>query len=76
MQTIREDDFVQYYLFPRIEAPDELLQEELLETVLAKANRVVERFAQNYLWHKDQIRFVPMTESSNFLTRVDGGEGE
>ncbi|ERL94349.1 protein ecdysoneless [Dendroctonus ponderosae] len=74
LQTIREDDFVQYYLFPRIEASDESLQEKLLEAVLAKADRVLERFAQNYLWHKDQIRFVPMTESSNFLTRVDGEE--
>ncbi|XP_050300653.1 protein ecdysoneless [Anthonomus grandis grandis] len=72
LQTFREDDFVEYYLFPSLQSTDEKEQEALLETVLSKANRVIEKYTQDYLWHKDPIQFVSRTSLSNFLIHNEG----
>ncbi|CAG9771096.1 unnamed protein product [Ceutorhynchus assimilis] len=74
LQTYREDDFVEYYLFPQIDSEEEKQQEALLEGILVKANRVIEKFARGYLWHKDPVQLLPRTSLSNFLTHIDGKE--
>ncbi|XP_066138767.1 protein ecdysoneless isoform X1 [Euwallacea fornicatus] len=76
LQTIREDDFVEYYLFPRISAPDESRQQEVLDSALAVANQVVKQQCQDYLWHKDPFKLTTRTHLSNFLTHIDGKEEE
>lgn len=75
LQSVREDDFVEYYVFPHIESNDEEQQERVLSALLEKANRIAEKYTKSYLWHKDEFKLVVRTRSSNYLTHIDGKEG-
>ncbi|KAF7266105.1 ecdysoneless cell cycle regulator [Rhynchophorus ferrugineus] len=74
LQSVREDDFVEYYIFPHIESNDEEQQERVLSALLEKANRIAEKYTKSYLWHKDEFKLVVRTTSSNYLTHIDGKE--
>uniref|UniRef100_A0A182NJH7 Uncharacterized protein n=1 Tax=Anopheles dirus TaxID=7168 RepID=A0A182NJH7_9DIPT len=63
LQTIREDDFVEYFLFPA--RPSDPCDVELensenpLEPLLLEVNRLAEAFCQRYIWHRDAFHVVP-----------------
>ncbi|XP_060535573.1 protein ecdysoneless [Cylas formicarius] len=71
LQLVRADDFVEYYLFPSIDSRDEKDQETTLNTVLQKANKIVEKYAKNYLWHKDAFKLTIRTSHSNYLRHIE-----
>lgn len=68
LKTVREDDFVEYYIF--------LQDDGTLETILIEANKIISLYSQDYLWHKDPMKLTVRTELSNLLTEIDGVEGE
>ncbi|KAJ8924921.1 hypothetical protein NQ315_001078 [Exocentrus adspersus] len=72
LETVREDDFVEYFLFPAIEARNETEEETLLSSILDKANKIVKKYADDYLWHKDEFRLSPRTSIHNKLSHIDG----
>ncbi|CAH0547417.1 unnamed protein product [Brassicogethes aeneus] len=72
LESVREDDFVEYYLFPVINSEDIKEQETILSCVLSKANKIIDNYSKNYLWHKDEFKLVPRTSISNLLTHIDG----
>jgi hypothetical protein len=67
LESVREDDFVEYYLFPPIDSRDEKDQEIALNRVLTQANRITEKYTQRYLWHKDEFKLTVRTWISNSL---------
>jgi len=70
LKTVREDDFVEYYIFLQDEGA-----QNTLDTILIEANKIISLYSQNYLWHKDPIKLTVRTELSNLLTEIDGIEG-
>lgn len=70
LKTVREDDFVEYYIFLQDEGA-----QSTLDTILIEANKIISLYSQNYLWHKDPIKLTVRTELSNLLTEIDGIEG-
>ncbi|CAH1367265.1 unnamed protein product [Tenebrio molitor] len=67
LESVREDDFVEYYLFPPIDSRDEKDQEIALNRVLTQAKRITEKYTQRYLWHKDEFKLTVRTWISNSL---------
>ncbi|KAG5891261.1 hypothetical protein JTB14_019668 [Gonioctena quinquepunctata] len=72
LESVREDDFIEYFLFPPINIEDEKEQEVLISTVLEKANKIVQKFSRDYLWHKDEFKLIPRTSISNSLGFIEG----
>lgn len=72
LESVREDDFVEYFLFPPIETNDEQEQERILTAILDKANKIIHKYTKNFLWHKDEFRLVVRTSISNYLNELDG----
>lgn len=67
LEFIREDDFVEYFLFPQVKAengPEIILE---LENLLEEVNKLLERFEKDYIWHKDVIKLTARTNSSEML---------
>lgn len=75
LETVREDDFVEYYLFPPIETCSEKEEETILSSILTKANKIVKKYTTNYLWHRDEFKLVPRASIYNSLNRIDGKKG-
>lgn len=67
LETVREDDFVEYFLFYPIDTKNDKKQEVLLKTCLKQVNEVIENFTQGYLWHKDEFKLTLRTSISNAL---------
>lgn len=75
-QTVREDDFVEYYLFPHIESKDVKEQENILSSILAKANKVINKYTTNFLWHKDEFKLSARTSIYNTFKNVEEIDGK
>uniref|UniRef100_A0A1Q3F5R3 Putative mads box transcription factor n=1 Tax=Culex tarsalis TaxID=7177 RepID=A0A1Q3F5R3_CULTA len=70
LQQIREDDYVEYFLFPVGDASaaavdeDEVLENcdpestTVLGALLAEVNKLAKEFCQRYIWHRDGFRVV------------------
>ncbi|CAG9831641.1 unnamed protein product [Diabrotica balteata] len=72
LETVREDDFVEYFIFPQIETHDEQEQENILTALLDKTNKIIHKYTKNFLWHKDDFKLVIRTSTSNFLNEIEG----
>ncbi|CAH1992228.1 unnamed protein product [Acanthoscelides obtectus] len=75
LEFTREDDFVEYYLFPIIDTIEKKEQEVILRSILLEANKVIEKYTKDYLWHKDEFKLAPRTSIYNSLIHIDGKEG-
>lgn len=71
LEFVREDDFVEYFLFPEIKSKNETEIRLELETLLEEVNKLLERFQKDYIWHKDVIKLTARTNSSEVLLEDD-----
>uniref|UniRef100_A0AAG5D721 Uncharacterized protein n=1 Tax=Anopheles atroparvus TaxID=41427 RepID=A0AAG5D721_ANOAO len=80
LQSIREDDFVEYFLFPAGSSdPSDVELENSespsLEPLLEKVTQLAEEFCRPYIWHRDGFRVVPrMLNDSRML--IDAATGD
>lgn len=72
LQQVREDDFVEYFLFPGASLgtvaadEDEALENcdpesaaaKSLGALLAEVNKLAKEFCQRYIWHRDGFKVV------------------
>lgn len=61
LETVRDDDFVEYFLFMRSE-DDKKDAEELVKHINHLNKKVLElvhRLSDQYIWHKDQFNLIP-----------------
>ena len=59
METVRADDFVEYFLFPNLNSNAAEDNESNLDMVVLEINRIIERYCKEYIWHKDEFRLTP-----------------
>lgn len=69
LEFVREDDFVEYYVFPKITEGGDQNEEQLrqqLEQVRADCMSFVAQKVQerSYIWHKDEFQLISRTGSS------------
>lgn len=72
---MREDDFVEYFIFPLLENVENSGKENALKNCLDQVNKVVAKYAGKYLWHRDGFR-VGIKNSDHILLSEDENPGE
>lgn len=78
-ETIRADDFVEYFLFPDVSEVTSggKQEEENLRELAENINTDIRPYVQNYIWHKDPFRLIPRCGNSNLLNEEQkDNEGE
>lgn len=67
LQNVRNEDYVEYFLYPtkNIIDPDE--QERTLKSLLKEAIKIVEDLSENYIWHKDEFKLTIKSPQSKIL---------
>lgn len=78
LESVREEDFVQYYLFPVeiediINANEE--RQQVVKAVLPRVESIVSKYSQNYIWHKDSFSISPVTEPLLSLSLEQNSKG-
>lgn len=69
LEFVREDDFVEYYVFPKLTKAQDQNEEQLrqqLEQVRADCMSFVAQKVQerSYIWHKDEFQLISRTGST------------
>lgn len=72
LECVREDDFVEYYLFPKINYEENGNEEIVLTTLLNKINEFVKDLIKDYLWHKDPFKLTVRPSITNILSSIEG----
>ncbi|KAL3284741.1 hypothetical protein HHI36_018886 [Cryptolaemus montrouzieri] len=67
LECIREDDFIEYFLFPDLGFLSEDEQELILNETLQKCEDIVRDITRHHLWHKDGFSLRPRTSNTNKL---------
>lgn len=89
LQQVREDDFVEYFLFPDTAASkdedencaDPETESDSLGALLAEVNKLAKEFCQRYIWHRDGFRVVARKagrdqQRRRLLIEANGGDQE
>uniref|UniRef100_A0A1B6M0R2 Uncharacterized protein n=1 Tax=Graphocephala atropunctata TaxID=36148 RepID=A0A1B6M0R2_9HEMI len=67
LENVREDDFVEYFIFPTVDASNL----DQLQKVLVSVNTVLEQFCLRYIWQKDEIKFIPRCDPGLNLPSIN-----
>lgn len=59
LETVRDEDFVEYYLFVRSDTDDAELLVQRVNDLNAKTLQLAERLSDQYIWHKDPFNLIP-----------------
>lgn len=61
LETVRDEDFVEYFLFVRSDDSEEDAEELVkhINHLNTKALELVDRLSKQYLWHKDKFDLIP-----------------
>lgn len=78
LEFVREEDYVEYYLFPpKFNTPDtEPSEENELNLMLAEIRRVQETFTAGYIWHKDPFHLTTRLKHFNEHLTEDKGKNQ
>ncbi|XP_046403231.1 protein ecdysoneless [Ischnura elegans] len=78
----REEDFIEYFLFPNDDLYKEKSEEEIktnLESLLVNVSATVAKYAHGYIWHKDSFNVTPkysLAQTSKYRGYDDVGISE
>lgn len=61
LETVRDDDFVEYFLFVRRDDSAEDAEElvKRINQLNARVLELVDRMSDQYIWHKDPFNLIP-----------------
>ncbi|XP_017778493.1 PREDICTED: protein ecdysoneless [Nicrophorus vespilloides] len=75
LESVREDDFVEYYLFPKPSVLNDNKEEEIMiSSVLREAKQIIKKFVNKYIWHRDEFVLSARTAISNILANEEDRE--
>lgn len=75
LQNVREDDFVEYFLFTSTLSFNKDNEDVELNELLNKCNQIVQNLSKNYLWHKDSFKLNCRPSITNKLVHLDEESG-
>lgn len=72
MSTVKEDDLVECFLYPKIcyTKPSETITEEILLQEITKFNEEIAPYIDDYIWHSDTLIFRPRTKQALLLEKL------
>ena len=68
----RQDDVLECFLYPKFcfSSNPEQVTEELLVEEIAKFSQVIDKYTNNYIWHRESLVLRPRTKQALLLDRV------
>lgn len=76
LEFVREEDFVEYFIFPSIKSENENEQQQQLLSLLKKVNEIVSSLTHDYLWHKDPFKLIQRTSITSKLNHLISQNGK
>lgn len=74
LEIVRNDDFIEYFLFPNIDQTSESEEEEALNEILKQINVISSSYTSSYIWHKDPFVLKDRNRNSHLLNPESKGE--
>jgi hypothetical protein len=74
LEIVRNDDFIEYFLFPNIDQVSEGEEEDVLSEILSKINEISSAYTSSYIWHKDPFVLKARNRNSHLLNPESKGE--
>ena len=74
LEIVRNDDFIEYFLFPSIDHVSEAEEDTALNELLKQINEISNSYASNYIWHKDPFNLKIRNRNSHLLNPDEKGE--
>lgn len=77
-ETVREDDFVEYFIFPDMDLNSGNVREQL-SSFESSVKSVIDKYRSSYIWQKDEVNITPRFDfglppiqdsGKNFLTYI------
>jgi hypothetical protein len=76
VETIRNEDFVEYFLFPKLNECSEEDERDALNKLSTKINNIASDYTKSYIWHKDSFGLKVRTRNSHLLKTEDKGKSD
>lgn len=76
LEIVRNDDYVEYFLFPDIDQVSEHREDEILSEILNQVNSIAGAYTSNYIWHKDPFALKARNRNSYLLNPESKGESD
>ncbi|KAK4876789.1 hypothetical protein RN001_009295 [Aquatica leii] len=74
LHSTREDDFVEYFVYPSLlTCKDSKAEQTVLKNTLKQVESIVQRHSEKYLWHRDEFKLVVRTSEDSLLA-IDTNE--
>lgn len=67
LEMVRNDDFIEYFLFPDVEEVSEGQEDDALGDVLKRVNDIASTYTSNFIWHKDPFSVKARNRNSHLL---------
>lgn len=68
LEFVREEDYVEYFVFPTMSTNDVKEHECILNNLLKKIQKeILDKYCKDYIWHRDDFKLVPRTRITNLL---------
>lgn len=74
LEIVRNDDYIEYFLFPNIDQVSENQEDEILNEILNQVNSIAGAYTSNYIWHKDPFGLKARNRNSHLLNPESKGE--
>lgn len=74
LEIVRNDDFIEYFLFPTIDQAPEIEEDATLDELLKQINEISNLYTSNYIWHKDPFNLKARNRNSYLLNPDGKGE--
>lgn len=74
LEIVRNDDFIEYFLFPNIDFAAESEADEILNQTLKQVMEISDSYTSNYIWHKDSFNLRARGQNSHLLNPESHGE--
>jgi hypothetical protein len=74
LEIVRNDDYIEYFLFPKLDQLPEGDEDDALAVLLAQINEISSTYTKNYIWHKDPFSLKARNSNSHLLNPESKGE--
>lgn len=74
LEIVREDDFVEYFVFQNNFNVDQLNTADSLADTRSHIQTIISKYQKGYIWQKDEFNLI--ARNSSLLHPVDDNEGK
>ncbi|CRL06956.1 CLUMA_CG019947, isoform A [Clunio marinus] len=74
LEIVRNEDFIEYFLFPNIDPDNEVEEDKILNDTLNQVIEISNNYTKKFIWHKDGVNFCARNRHSHLLNHENKEE--